>query len=585
MTTTLIARNLRVTYGQRVIALDGVDVDLLPGRVLAVVGESGSGKTSLGRALLGLCDGADVTGSVRLGDQELVGLSESAWRPLRWQRLAMAFQSTGAMNPMLTVGDQVGEPLREHRGVGLREADERAARQLERVGLGEWAMTRFPHQLSGGQKRLAQVAMALVCDPEVVILDEPTAGLDPLARQRLIALLGTLSASRTMSLVILTHDLGLTDALADEVMVLYRGWIAEQGPADDVLRRPRSPFAVGLLGAAPTLSTVKELRGIRAPVPGRESDTGCPFSSRCTQAISRCVHERPPLAPPTGESGPRTVACLRGGLVTLLAARHLAKTYRLRSSVRTTTVEALIGVDLEVRHGEVVGIVGTNGAGKTTLALALAHLVEPDRGEVVFEGEPVAGRNRQQMLDFRRRVQLVQQDPYESLSAHFDVTGQLTEPLEIQGLPRDEDRLVAALAAVRLPTDAEFRRRHMHQLSGGQLQRLAVARALVLEPDVLVLDEPVSMLDPSEQAEMLSLLKSAQVQRGLSMVVISHEIAVIARVSDRIAVLHQGRIVETASGADIVSAPSHDMTRLLLVAAGWRPYATDDREALPLRGG
>ena len=571
----LAVEDLRVTYPgpPPVRALDGISLGVDPGQCLGVIGESGSGKSTFARAVLGLLPDARVEGGVHLDGLDLGSLDEQGWRAVRWRRLSLAFQSTTALNPVLRVGAQVAEPLQVHHGLDREPARQRAEGLLDEVGVGAAAAGRYPRELSGGQQRLALIAMAAACDPEVILLDEPTAGLDPVTRQRLMGFLLGLRSERGTTLVVLSHDAGAVAALADRVAVLYRGWLAEIGPAARVLDEPRHPYSQPLLASLPTLGTVKELRGIRGDPPDpTEVPRGCPFLGRCTQSIDACHPDRPPLLAPPGEDGERVVACVRAGLVAVLEARGLRKAYRLSSGLRRQQHQAVDDVSVEVREGEVVGLVGATGAGKSTLAKLLVRLLEPDEGTVRIEGRDMLAADGAELRDVRRRAQLLFQDPFEALSPRLTVSEAVREPLDVQdvGSQADRDeRVRQALATARVPPAHSILERRSHELSGGQLQRVALARALVLEPKLLVADEPVSMLDPSEQAKMLQLLKTIQVERGMAMVLISHDLAVVLRVADRVLVLDRGRVVEDASGTRLLLSPSTNTTRTLLAAAGW----------------
>ena len=578
-------QDLRVTYPgpPPVRAVDGLSLTVGPGQCLGILGESGCGKSTVAKVLLGLLDEATVEGSVRLGDLELTGLDEAAWRTVRWRRIALGVQSTASLNPVLRVGRQLSEPFEVHLGHSQRSARSLVEGLLDDVGLGDWAADRYPSELSGGQRRLVLLAMALACDPEVLVLDEPTAGLDPVTREHVLALLARLQAGGDRALILLGHDADALDAIATHVAVMYRGWPAEIGPAADVLGRPRSPYGWALLNARPTLASVKDLRGIRGDPPDpTEVATGCPFLGRCTQAVAECAAGRPPLLTPTGESGDRTVACIRGGLVPILRARGLRKAYRVGGALRPSTVHAVDGVDLDVHDGEAVALVGATGAGKTSLAMVLAWLLRPDEGSVEVEGLDLGTTSSSGLKAARRRIQLLFQDPYEAISTRLDVRQIVREPLDTQdvGEPRARDGLVRdALEAVRLPTTDAFLHRFSHQMSGGQLQRVGLARSLILEPKILVADEPVAMLDPSEQAKVLQLLKGLQVERGMSLVLISHDMATVLRVADRVVVLDGGRIVEEGTGSQLLLAARHPVTRSLLRAAGAPNYTSDRSEA------
>jgi peptide/nickel transport system ATP-binding protein len=570
-TAALIVRELAVTYlgSPPTRALDGVSLDVFPGRCVAVVGESGSGKSTLAHALIGLTSSASVDGCRHLGTLDLGELDESGWKRVRWRRIALAPQSPASLNPVLRIGLQMAEPQIVHLGRDRPGADTRSAEALAAVGLDDWALDRYPDQLSGGQRRLVLVALTLVCDPEVIVLDEPTAGLDPVTRDQVIVTLARLRDDGR-AIVVLGHDVDAFAALADQVAVLYRGWLAEVGPTARILDAPRSPYSWSLLNSRPTLASVKDLRGIRGDPPApAEIVAGCPFHPRCHQAVTDCTTVRPDLVAPTEEDGARLVACIRGGLVPVLRAHGITVTYP--GTPRHPPAPAVDGVSLEVHAGEVVGVAGPTGAGKSTLALALVRLVEPDRGTLELDGADLSSARGADLRRLRRRAQLLFQDPYQALSPRLTVAEIVREPLDVQEVgPPDgrNERVRRELAAVRLPAVDAFLARRAHELSGGQLQRVALARALVLEPAVLVADEPVSMLDPSEQAKLLQLLKQLQVDHGMAMVIVSHDLAVLLRIADRVMVMDRGRVVETGTGTQLLVAPEHPVTRALLGAAG-----------------
>jgi peptide/nickel transport system ATP-binding protein len=555
-------------------ALDGVSLALGRGEVLGLLGESGSGKSTLARTLLGLSDEVETTGRVVMGGIDLLALDDAGWQEVRWRRIALAVQSTASLNPVLRVGAQLTEPLTIHLGMDDRAARRRVGDLLGEVGLGPLVADRYPHELSGGQRRLVLLAMALVCDPEVVVLDEPTAGLDPATRNKVLELLGRLRTERGSALIMLGHDADAMELLVDRVAVMYRGWLAEVGPAAQVLGDPRSPYAWALLNARPTLASVKDLRGIRGSPPDPTVvATGCPFLDRCHQGREDvCGAGRPPVAVPTGEHGSRLVACARGGVVPLLRARDLRKSFTSSSGMlRRHRHKAVDGVSLEVREGEVVGLVGATGAGKSTLGMLLVRLLDADGGTVSFDGVDLLAARSGELKALRARIQMLFQDPYEALSDRLTVGEVVREPLDVQDrgdLDERETTIRRVLTDCRLPADDSFLARHTHQLSGGQLQRVALARALVLEPKLLIADEAVSMLDPSEQAKMLQLLKHLQVQRGMSMVFISHDLSVVLRIADRVLVLDQGRVIEEGTGGALLVSPSHPVTQALLAASG-----------------
>ncbi|MBC7228267.1 MAG: ABC transporter ATP-binding protein [Thermoflexales bacterium] len=568
----LTVRDLRVTFSvdgrARVRAVDGVSFDLERGGAMGVVGETGAGKTTLARALLGLHPTECVQGSVRLDGRELVGLSEEEWRAVRWRRIALVVQSVGtALDPVYRVGEQIGEPMRFHLGLSPAEAWARAEEVARRVGLSSRHLRAYPHQLSGGEKQRALLAMALACDPDVLVLDEPTSGQDMLSRARLLDLLAGLRRERGTGLLVISHDLAAVARLAERVAVLYAGKVVEMGPTEAVFGDPRHPYTWGLVHSYPDMSTARDLRSIRGHPPDPVGPPpGCRFHPRCTQAVERCRHEEPPMVEMNG----RRVACHLGGLQTLLRAEGLRKVFLVENGDAREPLEAVRDVYLEIREGEVVALVGETGSGKTTLGRMLVGLLSPDGGRVVLEGRDLTAARGQERRLLARRVQLVPQDPFDAVNPRMTVAEVVREPLEVQkiGTPQErEERVRSVLRAVGLPTDPEFLALHAHELSGGQLQRVVIARALVLEPKLLIADEPVAMLDPSEQARVLNLLKEIQVERGLALLLISHDLALVRKVADRILVMQGGRIVEEGPGSRVVTQPAHEHTRALLESA------------------
>ncbi len=563
--TLLAIQNLRVTFGP-VRALGGVSFEFGAGEALAIVGETGSGKTTLARALLGLHPVGSVDGSIRWQGEELTGLDEAGWRILRWRRIALAVQNAGtAFDPVYRVGEQIVEPIQEHLRLSKTDAWTRAAALVEQVGLTERHLRAYPHQLSGGEKQRLMLAMALSCDPDLLIVDEPTSGQDMLSRAHIIALLRRIREETGISLLIISHDLAAVAQLADHVAVLYAGKLAELGTARDVLTTPRHPYSWGLLNAYPNMTTARDLSGIRGQMPDpTRPPTGCRFHPRCTQAVDLCRTIDPPLEKHQG----RLVACHLGGMQTLLRAEDLRKTFTSNGHHGPADlIQAVHGVSLDVLEGEVVGVVGETGSGKTTLGKLLVGLLEPDAGVIQFEGHTLNGKTTKEQ---RRRIQVIPQDPFDSVNPQFSVRQIVREPLDVQGIGTRGERDVEvqhALTAVSLLTSDDFLARRPHELSGGQLQRVIIARALVLRPKLIIADEPVSMVDASEQAKLIMLLKTIQNERGMGLLLISHDLALVRKVADRILVMREGQIVEAGPTSQIVTHPQHDYTRALLGAA------------------
>lgn len=545
----LEVKDFEVRYGSTAV-IRGISLQIAPGEMLAIIGESGAGKTSLGLGLMRLGEGS-VSGQVRLQGTDLLSLSEREMEQARWSRIAMAFQNVNnSFNPVYRLIDQVAEPMVAHRLYGQSEARERALALLRMLGLPEVKATAYPHQVSGGERQRALIAMALANDPEVLVLDEPLAGLDAPSRIEMIGRLREVADSRIV--LLFSHDLDTVARLSPRTAVLYGGLIVEAGPTDEVLSDPRHPYTRGLVRAYPNMTTVKDLQGI----PGRMTrpDAGCPFYPRCTQALDSCAKETPQLMDHDG----RQLACHRGGVITLLATKRLSVSFGSFQVVRS--------VDLDIKAGETLALVGESGSGKTTLARTIMGLQEPSEGDVFLEGVRLQDRGR----NFYRQVQMVFQNPAEAISHRLTVMETVREPLDVQkvGDPKERtEKVLAALHDVLLPTDLAFLGRYPHQLSGGETQRVAIARALAMGPRLIIADEPTAFLDASVQAKILKLLLDLQEQRGLSLLFITHDMAIARKVSDRIAVMQRGQIVESGPAHRLVAMPTHDHTRSLLDAS------------------
>jgi peptide/nickel transport system ATP-binding protein len=573
MAASLEVDDVRVTFGGGVDALRGVSFSLERGETLAIVGESGAGKSTLAHCMVGLVAPPEASGSVRVAGREMLGADPETLRSLRWSTVAIALQGA-PFNPVATVGTQVAEPLRERAGMDGGQARRRAGELAAEVLLDPILLDRFPHELSGGERRRATLAMVLALDPELVILDEPLAGLDPETKLELLDRTARIAESRRLALVVISHDVPAAAQLASRSIVMYAGEAMEAGATADVLDRPAHPYSWALVNAYPVMTTTKDLRPIRgAPPDPRAVPPGCPFHPRCTQAEPICWEQHPALAPSRG----RRVACHFGGLKTLLSATDLRKTFRRGGRA----VHALAGVSLTVSEGESVGVIGSSGSGKTTLARILAGHLAPDRGEVRLEGSELPRSWRRDARARRRRVQLVMQDPWDALSPRMAVEELVREPLDVDGSHGQEHRRSAVaemLAAVGLPSSGDFLSAHVHELSGGQLQRIALARALMPRPKLLVADEPTSMLDPSEQARLLVVLRELQVEMGLGLVFVSHDVAVVRKVTDRVVVLEAGRMVEDRRTQSFSAAPRSPAGQRLVAASPAFPPGADETD-------
>jgi peptide/nickel transport system ATP-binding protein len=555
----LSIRDLKVSFAKMQI-LRGVDLHLERGECLALVGESGAGKTTLGLSIMGLARGS-ATGEISFQEKNLLAVSEDELRQLRGREMAMVFQNVeDALDPVQRIEDQIAEAIMIHRSISAKNATDMALRHLLSVGLNGEKAGLYPHQLSGGERQRVLIAMALVNDPDLLILDEPTASLDALTKSDIIRLFRSAILGRIC--IVITHDISLAAALADRMAVLYAGRIVEMGRTEDLIRDPRHPYTRGLIRSYPDMTTTKDLQGI----PGRlvHGLSGCPFHGRCTQRIEICSREIPPQIEKEG----RVVACHRGGIVPLLEIKSLSHAFNGNY--------VLQDVFLTLYEGETLALVGESGSGKSTLSKTIMGLHEPDRGEFILEGCRVIKRD----AAFYRRVQMIFQNPKESVSHRMNVLDAVLEPLQVQRKGSHEARLRRAkevLGLVELPNDDDFLKKYPHQLSGGEVQRVAIARALALGPKLLIADEPTSALDPSVQAKILKLLMNLQEKMGLSILFITHDIALARRVSDRMAVMHKGRIVEEGATNMVLGHPQHPYTRRLVDCASGR-YEMENNE-------
>lgn len=549
-------KDLQLSYGQERI-IDGVNLELSEGESLAIVGESGTGKTSLALSIVRLTE-ANLKGHIYFKKKDLLRLPEKDMNKIRWQQIAIAFQNVNnVLNPVLSILTQVTESIQAHAFLSSKEAQMRAGKLLSQFAFPEHRFLAYPHQLSGGEQQKALVAMALANDPDLLILDEPLSSLDATSRLELVDKLKKLHGS--CARLVLTHDLDTANRIADKMAVLYGGKIVEMGATRDILTCPRHPYTRALIRSYPNMSTLKDLQGIKGHMMRLEK--GCPFHPRCTQAIGICQSE----LPHTIWDKKRYIACHRGGIITYLSTINLTKCFNSRKVVDT--------VSISIEAGETLALVGESGSGKTTLAKMIMGIYEPTSGTIYLENKKVDRRGK----DFYQQVQMVFQNPGESLSHRLNVLDAVMEPLVIQKIGENEERKTKALKVigeVELPTTPDFLQKYPHQLSGGEMQRVAIARALILDPELLIADEPTSFLDASVQAKIIKLLLNLQEQRGLSLLYITHNIAAARKVSDRIAVMFHGKIIENEPSPKLITNPKHSYTKKLLEAGSGLEHLT-----------
>nr|WP_180882991.1 ABC transporter ATP-binding protein [Mesorhizobium loti] len=526
-----------------------VNLELAPGERLGLVGESGSGKTTTILAAMGLLPAnAEVSGRILLGGTDILHGGEASIAPHRWKDIAMVFQGAmSAFNPVRTIGWQIAEAMQMHgvaRGVAMTR---RIGELLELVGIPADHAVRFPHQLSGGMRQRAMIAMALACEPRVLLADEPTTALDVMVQDQVMKLLVRLSKELNLALVLVTHDLAIVAQSCHRAAVMLKGEVVEQGDVGDLYHRPKHEYTRKLFEATPDVFTTPE-----APV-----------------RTSPASKKTEPASP-------------------LLDVRNISVSYpRVRSfrdmlrGVEPEASSAVENVSLRVDPGEMVALVGQSGSGKTTTLQAILGMVKARAGSIHLNGRDVTGLSSGQWRPLRRQVQMIYQDPYESLDLRYRVRSTVEEPLRVHGIgltAKERDGLIcAALERVGLTPVERYLNRFPHELSGGQRQRVAIASAIVLKPELLLADEPVSMLDVSVRAGVLELLDELRTDARMGILMITHDLSTAAHYADRIAVMHQGRIVEEGAAAAVVRSPKADYTRALLASI---PHPDPNRSTL-----
>ena len=581
---------------RQVVPVDGVSFELRKGECFALVGESGCGKSMTALSLMRLLPeaGRIAAGQVGLDGIDLLALPEAAMRAVRGRRVGMIFQEPStALNPVLTVGRQISEVLERH----SREKNTlgKTIELLRSVGIPdpESRIDQYPFQLSGGQKQRVMIAAALAVEPEVLIADEPTTALDVTIQAQILDLLARLQAERGMALLLITHDLGIVARMAQRVAVMYAGEIVEIASRDAFFRAPQHPYSQKLFAALPSpqqrSGTLAVIRGQVPPL--TKVFDHCRFADRCDEAFERCRTEAPHLLEPApgqlvrchlreqGLASSRVIstekfkstAVEEQKKTALLEVKDLKVHFPIRRGVLKRTVgyvKAVDGVSFDLHEGRTLALVGESGCGKTTTGKAILQLIESTAGRVLFEGKELSGKSRGELRPFRSAMQIVFQDPYASLNPRMRVAEILLEGMRSLGVGRDDPERIVSLKAVLedvgMPADAL--ERYPHEFTGGQRQRIAIARALAVRPRLIVCDEPTSALDVSVQAQILNLLRSLQQRFGLAYLFITHNIAVVDFLAHEVAVMLQGRIVERGSVDEVLRSPRHPYTKELLAA-------------------
>jgi peptide/nickel transport system ATP-binding protein len=601
-------------------AVEGVSIHVDTGETLGIVGESGCGKTMTALSIMQLLPtGGHITGgSITLSGQEISSFSADDMRRIRGNEIGMIFQDPlTSLNPTMTVGKQISEAVKLHRGVSNEQATERAAEVLNLVGLpqAKERMTEYPHQFSGGMRQRVMIAMALACEPKLLIADEPTTALDVTIQKQILELIDDLRLRLGMAVILVTHDLGVIAGRADRVAVMYAGKIAETTDTATLFGNPRHPYTEALFQSLPDKAAESKER--LYSIPGLPPDLmnppkGCRFAPRCRYATDQCRAEDPELGGetvghrfacffPVGEPewsrtkrtvehvGPRLpeLAPPTGDSTVLLNVEHLVKDFPVtRGAVlqrRVGSVSAVADVSFAIRAGQTLGLVGESGCGKTTIGRLVVGLEQPTGGAINFDGKDLARSSGREYRRERRDIQLMFQDAYASLDPRMRAGTVLAEPLVVQNIgsrAERRDKVAEMLDHVGLPrTSVE---RYPHEFSGGQRQRLGFARALMLSPKLIVADEPVSALDVSIQAQILNMMRDLQRELGLTYLFISHDLAVVRYLSSQIGVMYLGKLVEVGAADDVYLRPAHPYTKGLLDSA---PVADPEAEQAKVKAG
>jgi peptide/nickel transport system ATP-binding protein len=538
-------------------AVKNISFSVPRGKTVGLVGESGSGKSVTSLSIMRLIPnppGQISSGQILFEGKDLLKISEKEMRNVRGNKISMIFQEPmTSLNPVFTVGDQIAETILLHEKVSKKEANEKTLELLKQVGIPDpmKRISSYPHEMSGGQRQRIMIAMAIACNPDVLIADEPTTALDVTIQKQILDLLAKLQEQYKMSMLFITHDLGVIADIADEVAVMYKGQIVERGTTRQIFTGAQHPYTKGLLACRPSL----ERNPVRLPT---VSDFMTSDGKEKTFDYKATAQQK--VIKPVGEKNP-----------VLLELNDVKKYFPIRGGIFgqvKSHVKAVDGVSLQVHKGRTLGLVGESGCGKSTLGRTILRLLEPTAGDIKYNGVNIPTLDQAELRKLRRKMQIIFQDPYASLNPRMTIASAITEPMAIHGLGsgKDERLEMASTLMDKVGLDRKFLSRYPHEFSGGQRQRICIARALAVQPEFIICDESVSALDVSIQAQILNLLLDLQKEFNLTYVFISHDLAVVKFIADEVAVMYNGHIVEKADAISIYENPQHDYTKKLLSA-------------------
>jgi peptide/nickel transport system ATP-binding protein len=538
-------------------AVKNISFDIPKGKTVGLVGESGSGKSVSSLAVMRLIPnppGKITNGQVHFNGQNLLELSEAEMRKIRGNKISMIFQEPmTSLNPVFTVGDQISETLILHQNLSKEEARSKSLELLDQVGIPNPAqrIDSYPHEMSGGQRQRVMIAMAIACEPDLLIADEPTTALDVTIQKQILELLADLQKKYGMSVLFITHDLGVIADIADEVVVMYRGDIVEKGPTEQIFQKPNHPYTKGLLACRPSLERNPErLPTVSDFMTDDGEEKSFDVSAIATAKASRPITDENPV---------------------LLEIKGLQKHFPLKKGLFGNVkswVKAVDDVSFKVYKGRTLGLVGESGCGKTTLGRTILRLIEPTEGQIFYKGQDITHLKGEELRQLRRNMQIIFQDPYASLNPRMTVGSAIMEPMVIHGIGGSKAERIKAAGDLmdRVGLSRDMLNRYPHEFSGGQRQRICIARALAVKPEFIICDESVSALDVSVQAQILNLLIDLQEEFDLTYIFISHDLAVVKFIADELAVMNKGVMVEMADALSIYESPKDDYTRKLLSA-------------------